>query len=164
MHHALRLSKRFVAVSAAALLAIGATAAVAIGASAHRTHHHGPATKSHKGPHHGSFHKDGLKISSSPFGTLPGGVGNIPEGGAAVTRYTLSNAHGMSVSILDYGGIIQSLSVPDRRGHIDNVTLGFANIDGYTNAAYLKSNPYFGAIIGRYGNRIARREVLDRRP
>ena len=154
MHHALRLSKRFVAVSAAALLAIGATAAVAIGASAHRTHHHGPATKSHKGPHHGSFHKDGLKISSSPFGTLPDGVGNIPEGGAAVTRYTLSNAHGMSVSILDYGGIIQSLSVPDRRGHIDNVTLGFANIDGYTNAAYLKSNPYFGAIIGRYGNRI----------
>ncbi len=156
MHHALRLSKRFVAIAAAALLAIGATAAVAIGASAHRTHHHGPPSKSHKGPHHGTFHKGGLKISSSSFGTLPDGVPNIPEGGAAVTRYTLSNAHGMSVSILDYGGIIQSLSVPDRRGHRDNVTLGFANIDGYTSDAYLTSNPYFGAIIGRYGNRIAK--------
>ena len=155
MHHALRLSKRFVAIAAAALLAIGITAAVAMGASAHRTHHQGPNSKSHEGHHRGTFHEGGLRISSSPFGNLPSGVGNIPQAGAAVTRYTLSNARGMSVSILDYGGIIQSLSVPDRRGHQDNVTLGFANIDGYTNAAYLKSNPYFGALIGRYGNRIA---------
>ena len=79
MHHALRLSKRFVAIAAAALLAIGATAAVAIGASAHRTHHHGPASKSHKGPHHGSFHKGGLSISSSSFGNLPTGAPQIPE-------------------------------------------------------------------------------------
>src|SRR5437764_15438466 len=155
MHHALRLIRRFVAIAAVALLAIGATAAVALGASANRAHHHGGNSKSSKGHHKGTFHKGGLSISSSPFGNLPTGVPNIPEGGAAVTRYTLSNARGMSVSILDYGGIIQSLSVPDRRGHEDDVTLGFANIDGYTNAAYLKSNPYFGAIIGRYGNRIA---------
>ena len=153
MYHGLRLlSKRFVTIAALALLAIGTTVAVAMGASAHRMHHHGHTPQ---GPHKGTFHKGGLRISSSSFGNLPTGVPNIPEGGAAVTRYTLSNAHGMSVSILDYGGIIQSLSVPDRRGHEDNVTLGFANIDGYTNAAYLKSNPYFGAIIGRYGNRIA---------
>jgi aldose 1-epimerase len=154
MHHALRLSKRFVAIAAAALLAIGTTAAVAMGASAHGAHHHGPKSESH-GSGHGSFHKDGLSIRNDPFGTLPMGAPNIPQGGAAVTKYTLSNARGMTVSILDYGGIIQSLYVPDRRGHEDNVTLGFANIDGYTNAAYLKSNPYFGAIIGRYANRIA---------
>ena len=155
MHHALRLSKRFVAIAVVSLLAIGTTAAVATSASGHRTHHRGPSSKSHKGPHHGNFHNGGLSISSSSFGNLPTGNPRIPNGGAAVTRYTLSNARGMTVSILNYGGIIQSLYVPDRRGHEDNVTLGFANIDGYTNAAYITSNPYFGALIGRYGNRIA---------
>ena len=155
MHHALRLSKRFVAIAAVSLLAIGTTAAVATSASGHRTRHRGPSSKSHKGPHHGNFHNGGLSISSSSFGNLPTGNPRIPNGGAAVTRYTLSNARGMTVSILNYGGIIQSLYVPDRRGHEDNVTLGFANIDGYTNAAYITSNPYFGALIGRYGNRIA---------
>src|SRR5689334_18866947 len=154
MHHALRLSKRFVAIAAVSLLAIGTTAAVATSASGHRAHHHGASSKSHGG-HHVSFHNGGLSITSSSFGNLPMGVPNIPDGGAAVTKYTLSNKRGMTVSILDYGGIIQSLDVPDSRGHEADVTLGFADIDGYTNAAYLKSNPYFGAIIGRYANRIA---------
>jgi aldose 1-epimerase len=101
---------------------------------------------------HGQNHSNGLSISSSSFGNLPATA--PADGGAPVTKYTLTNGRGMSVSILNYGGIIQSLSVPDRRGHETNVTLGFANIDGYTNAAYVKSNPYFGALIGRYGNRI----------
>jgi aldose 1-epimerase len=155
MHHALCLGRRLVAIAAVSLLTIGATTAVAMGATTHRAHH-GPKLKLHKGPHLGTFHKGGLSISSSVFGTLPTGVPNIPEGGATVHRYTLSNARGMTVAILDYGGIIQSLSVPDRRGHEDNVTLGFADLPGYTSAAYLKSNPYFGAIIGRYGNRIGK--------
>ncbi len=76
--------------------------------------------------------------------------------GTPVTRYALSSGHGMVVRILDYGGIIQSLDAPDRDGHAANVVLGFPNLDGYLASNNFASKPYFGAIVGRYANRIAK--------
>jgi aldose 1-epimerase len=68
-----------------------------------------------------------------------------------VEIYTLTNANGVEMRVITYGGIITSLKVPDRSGRFDDVVLGFDTMDGY-----LKDPPYFGALIGRYGNRIAR--------
>jgi aldose 1-epimerase len=107
----------------------------------------GAATK-HRG--HARHHGGGLSVTKESFGTLPPTI----DGGKAVDRYTLTNSNGMTVRILTYGGIIQELDVPDRNGNETNVTLGFKDLAGYTSDAYLKSNPYFGALIGRYGNRI----------
>jgi len=85
-------------------------------------------------------------ISSEPFGQV---------NGTAVSRYTLTNGHGMRVRILTYGGIIQSIEVPGKSGHVDDVTLGFPTLDAYlANTGSAKT--FFGAIIGRYGNRIAK--------
>jgi aldose 1-epimerase len=70
--------------------------------------------------------------------------------GKPVDLYTLTNRHGMEIRVMSYGGIILSLRVPDRKGQFDDVVLGYDSLDGY-----LKATPYFGAIIGRYGNRIA---------
>jgi len=100
-------------------------------------------------------HAGGLKITKSAA---------APANGQPVDRYKLSNGD-MSVSILTYGGILQAVNVPDRRGHMANVTLGFADTTGYLTPEYLKSGPYFGALIGRYGNRIAKgRFTLDGTP
>jgi aldose 1-epimerase len=82
-------------------------------------------------------------ISQAPFGSLPDG--------APVTQYTLVNRHGMTVKILDFGGIITEIHVPDRDGRLADVALGFDRLE-----PYLGESPYFGALIGRYGNRIAR--------
>jgi len=91
-----------------------------------------------------------LNIARERFGTAPGG--------AAVHLYRLTNSHCMRVKIITYGGIIQSLSVPNRNGRTRNVALGFSNLDDYVE----QNDPYFGAIIGRYANRIANGEfTLD---
>ncbi len=82
-------------------------------------------------------------ITRGPFGLTPTGM--------AVDRYTLHNKHGMEASIATYGGIVTYLSAPDRHGHYADVVLGYDTLEGY-----LKNSPYFGALIGRYGNRIAR--------
>jgi aldose 1-epimerase len=82
-------------------------------------------------------------ITHAPFGTMPDG--------ATVTRFTLVNRHGMTVRILDLGGIITGIDVPDRDGRFADVALGFDELQ-----PYLGASPYFGALIGRYGNRIAK--------
>jgi len=69
--------------------------------------------------------------------------------GTAVDVYTLTNKNGIEVRAINYGGIIISLRVPDKNGKFDDVVLGYESLDGY-----LAKTPYFGAIIGRYGNRI----------
>src|SRR5216684_3986313 len=78
------------------------------------------------------------------------GFGKTPDGQDA-DIYTLTNSGGAEVKITNYGGIVTSLRVPDRNGKLDDIVLGFDNLD-----AYLKGHAYFGAIIGRYGNRIAK--------
>ncbi|GIE86090.1 aldose epimerase family protein [Actinoplanes regularis] len=82
-------------------------------------------------------------IDSTPFGELPDGT--------KIEKWTLAGAGGASVSILTWGATIQSVLVPDRDGRLGNVALGFADLAGYTDPA----NPYFGATVGRYANRIA---------
>jgi len=93
--------------------------------------------------------EDGVSIRKEAFGVTPEGE--------QVDLYTLTNAHGLRVRITNYGGIVVSLEVPDRRGRQADVVLGYDRLEDY-----LRENPYFGALIGRYANRIARgRFVLD---
>lgn len=82
------------------------------------------------------------KLQQAPFGQLLDGT--------AVSLYTLTNAHGMVAKITDFGGIVTELHVPDRDGRLADVVLGFDTL-----APYLGKHPYFGATIGRFGNRIA---------
>jgi aldose 1-epimerase len=82
-------------------------------------------------------------ITSQPFGTAPSGE--------PVAIYTLTNPAGLTARIMTYGGIIVSLDVPDRDGKLGDIVLGFDSLAGY-----VKGSPYFGAIVGRYGNRIAK--------
>jgi aldose 1-epimerase len=88
-------------------------------------------------------------VEASAMGIEKRAFGKTAEG-EAVDLYTLSNGAGMRVGIMTYGGIVVSLEVPDRDGKSADVVLGFDTLEGY-----LGESPYFGALIGRYGNRIA---------
>jgi aldose 1-epimerase len=88
-------------------------------------------------------------VSPVRFGTTASGT--------PIDMFTLTNPHGLEVHAITYGGIITSIRTPDRSGHFDDIVLGFDRLDDY-----VSRSPYFGAIIGRYGNRIARgRFTLD---
>ena len=88
------------------------------------------------------FHQDSAAgVSHSTFGKT--------ADGEEIEIYTLTNKAGMEVTVLTYGGIVASIRTPDKQGHFDDVALGFEKLDGY-----LGTHPYFGALIGRYGNRI----------
>ncbi|HWV30403.1 MAG TPA: aldose epimerase family protein [Dyadobacter sp.] len=82
-------------------------------------------------------------ISKEAFGQLPDGQ--------QADLYTLTNANGMTVNITNYGGIITKLTAPDKNGQWADVVLGFDSL-----APYLSGHPFFGALVGRYGNRIAK--------
>ncbi|MDQ0782507.1 aldose epimerase family protein [Chryseobacterium sp. W4I1] len=82
-------------------------------------------------------------IHTSDYGVSPKGD--------SIKKYTLTNKNGMKVEVINFGGIITSLTAPDKNGKYEDVVLGFTKPEGYFNG-----NPYyFGALIGRYGNRIA---------
>ncbi|HZB26840.1 MAG TPA: hypothetical protein VE379_11935, partial [Vicinamibacterales bacterium] len=99
------------------------------------------------------FAAGALALASAQGKEKPG-VSRAPFGrtadGKAVEIFTLTNRNGLEVKAITYGGIITSVRVPDRAGALADVVLGFETLDGY-----LKGHPYFGAIVGRYGNRIA---------
>lgn len=83
-----------------------------------------------------------MPAQTAPFGSLPDG--------REVTQFILRNTKGMEVRLINYGGIITHLFVPDRDGNVADVVMGFDEL-----GPYLTDSPYFGALIGRFGNRIA---------
>src|SRR5690606_6638030 len=84
-----------------------------------------------------------MPIKREPFGQL--------EDGRQAELFTLTNAHGLIARITNYGATLTELHVPDRQGKLATVVLGFENLQGY-----LADVPYFGCVVGRYANRIAR--------
>jgi aldose 1-epimerase len=126
----------------AGALGLGAAAAGALSSTAEATtqagHRSGTPDKlTRMGAHHGK-----LEIRKDPFGTTPDGQD--------VDVYTFTNGR-VTISMLTWGATIQRVETPDRRGRTTNISLGFDNLPDYA-----ALSPYFGATIGRYGNRIAK--------
>jgi len=85
---------------------------------------------------------DAMEVTQEPFGQM--------EDGRKVTIYELKNTQGLHAKVIDYGAILVSLGVPDRDGRLADIVLGFDDLD-----SYVRRNPLFGAVVGRYANRIA---------
>jgi aldose 1-epimerase len=95
----------------------------------------------------------GLLMAQAASSTPAHGVQLQPFGtrdGRPVNLYTLTNSHGVEVRVMNYGGIILSIRVPDRKGQLADIVLGHETLEGY-----IPNPPYLGAIVGRYANRIA---------
>ena len=88
----------------------------------------------------------GAGVDRKTFGTM--------ATGETVELFTLRNGKGVTATIMGYGGIVVSLTAPDRTGRFADIVLGFDTLE-----PYLKAHPYFGALVGRYGNRIAKGEL-----
>ena len=127
MTHQSSMGRRTVIAAAAAAAGVAAT-----GPASASTGTTGASGASGKGEGH---------AVKEHFGTLADGT--------KVDRWTIENGR-TRLSVLSYGGVVQTLEIPDRHGHRANVSLGFSDLD-----AYVANSPYFGALIGRYGNRIA---------
>jgi len=80
--------------------------------------------------------------------------------GKDVIQYSLTNANGMTAKIISYGAIVTHLTAPDKNGRFENVVLGFDDPKSYWTEPYLSDCPYLGAIVGRYGNRIAKGKFI----
>ena len=83
-----------------------------------------------------------MSVAREKFGEMPDGT--------VINVFVMENSNGMKAKVIEYGGILVSLEVPDRDGKSADVTLGFDTLDEYVNG----NAPFFGALVGRYGNRI----------
>lgn len=127
----MKLSPRFIST----LFIAGLTGLIACGEQ--------PGTTSENQPADTMSTNQSANVTETPFGTMEG---------KAVKQYTLTNAAGMTVKLINYGGTITNIIVSDAKGNMGDVVLGFDSLDGYLSA----KNPYFGCITGRYANRIAK--------
>ncbi|WP_277591742.1 aldose epimerase family protein [Pseudomonas chlororaphis] len=98
----------------------------------------------------------GLSLLLASFGAQAAGLSSEHKAfgktldGTAVEQYVLRNSHGLQATVITYGAVLQSLKVPDKNGTFDDVVLGFDDVQGYQ-----RGTAFFGATIGRYGNRLA---------
>lgn len=92
-----------------------------------------------------------MKISSKLFGQL--------KDGRNAQLFTLFNDNNITIKITNYGAIITNIEMPDKNGKVENIVCGFDKLETYITKEYLGSYPYFGAIIGRFGNRIAKGQL-----